>query len=113
MGKSSIEHPSPSPPFCGWLQDIHRTNLPLRLIHIDLIPQHHKQELLRIDRRRLDKELVSQALERLEPLGGVDIEDEDAAVGAEGLEAVLVCCVPELRSCDGGLKVRGGETEGG
>lgn len=48
------------------------------------------------------QELVPPAVERVEALGVVDIVDEHAAVRpaikgyAEGLEALLTGCVPEL-----------------
>ena len=45
------------------------THLPLRIIHIDLIPKHNEREVLRIARRCLDEELVPPALQRLEGLG--------------------------------------------
>jgi len=72
------------------------------LFHIDLVPKHHEREVIRVSWGCLDQELVPPAVERIEALGVVDVEDEDAAIRAtvEGntqrLESFLSCCVPEL-----------------
>ena len=60
----------------------HCTDLALILLHINLIPQHDEREVLRIMRARLDEELVSPAIERLEALRTVHVIHEHAAVCA-------------------------------
>ena len=72
------------------------------LLHINLVAQYHKREVLRIMWACLDEELVSPAIERLERLGAVDVVDKDTAVCStvecytEGLETFLSGGVPKL-----------------
>ena len=76
--------------------------LPLILLHIDLVAQHDKWEVLRIPGAGLDKELVPPTVQGLERLGAVDVVNEDTAVrtaverDTEGLESFLSGSVPQL-----------------
>lgn len=102
---------------------------PPLLTHIDLVAQHDEWKALRISWGGLDQKLVAPRVERVERFRGVDVIYQYAAVGttiegdAEGLEAFLSRCVPELEghnavvdcdflgeevSADGGF-VRSGE----
>lgn len=56
------------------------TDLSLVLLHIDLIPQHDKGKILRVVRARLDKELITPAVERLERLSAVHVIHKHTAV---------------------------------
>jgi hypothetical protein len=80
-----------------------KSHHPLALLRIDLVPEHHKREILRVSRARLDEEFVAPRIERLERLCRVDVVDEYAAVGSsverdtQRLESFLACSVPELQ----------------
>lgn len=54
----------------------------LALLHVDLVAQNDKGEIVRVPGRSLHQELVAPALDGFEALGVVDIKDKDAAVGA-------------------------------
>ena len=77
-------------------------DLPLILLHIDLVAQHDKREVLGIPGAGLDEEFVPPAVQGLERLGAVDVVNEDAAIRAtvecdtEGLESLLACGIPQL-----------------
>lgn len=110
------------------------THNSLALLDVDLVSQHnlpavlvfvlpagglgvlaHEWEVLGVPRRGLDQELVTPAVESVEALGVVDVEDQNTAVGtsvechAQRLEALLTGRVPQLRSVSSwhGLLVRG------
>jgi hypothetical protein len=92
----------------------------LGLLHVDLVADDDKGEVVRVPGRSLDQKLIAPGIQpsgrdhvswrstaaggasRLEGLGRVDVVDEDAAVcaavegDAEGLEALLAGRVPEL-----------------
>jgi hypothetical protein len=74
----------------------------LALLHVNLVAEDNKGEVIRVARRGLDQELVSPAVQRIETLGVVHVVDKDAAVGAsvegdaERLEAFLAGGVPKL-----------------
>lgn len=55
---------------------------PLRLLHINLVAQYHKREVLGVMGRGLHQKLISPAIKRFERLVGVDIVYEDTAVGS-------------------------------
>jgi len=77
-------------------------DLPLILLHIDLVPQHDEGEVLGIPGASLDEELVPPAVQGLERLGTVDVVNEDTAIRAtierdtEGLESLLTGSIPQL-----------------
>jgi hypothetical protein len=58
------------------------THHSLALLHVDLVAQHNKREVVRVSWRRLDQELIPPAVKRIEALGVVDVEHQHAAVGA-------------------------------
>ena len=58
------------------------TYLSLVLLHINLISQDDKWEILRVMRARLNQELVAPTVESLKGLGAVDIVYQNAAVCA-------------------------------
>ena len=64
-----------APGHCAFLGD-----LPLILLHVDLVAQHDEGEVLRVPGAGLDEELVPPTVQGLERLGAVDIVNEDAAV---------------------------------
>lgn len=84
-----------TPGHCAFLSD-----LSLVLLHIDLVAQHDKGEVLGIPGAGLDKELVSPTVQGLERLGAVDVVNENTAVrtaierDAKGLESFLTGSVP-------------------
>ena len=86
-----------APGHCAFLGD-----LPLVLLHIDLVPQHDEGEVLRIPWAGLDEELVPPTVQGLKRLGAVDVVNEDTAVCAaverdtEGLESLLTSSIPQL-----------------
>jgi hypothetical protein len=75
-------------------------NLPLILLHINLVTQHDEGEILRIPGAGLDEELVPPTVQCLERLGTVDVIYEDTAVrtaverDTKGLESFLAGSVP-------------------
>jgi len=84
-----------APSHCAFLGD-----LPLILLHIDLVAQHDEGEVLGVPRAGLYEELVPPAVQSLERLGTVDVVNEDAAVctsverDTEGLETLLTSSIP-------------------
>ena len=84
-----------APRHCAFLGD-----LPLTLLHINLIAQHDEGEVLRVPGAGLDKELIPPTVQGLERLGAVDVVNEDTAVRAaverdsERLESFLTSSVP-------------------
>ena len=64
-----------APSHCAFLGD-----LPLILLHVDLVAQHDEGEVLGVPGAGLDEELVPPTVQGLERLGAVDIVNEDAAV---------------------------------
>jgi hypothetical protein len=87
-----------APGHCAFLRD-----LPLILLHIDLVAQYNEGEVLGIPGTGLDEELIPPTVQSLERLGAVDVINEDAAVCAtverntEGLESLLTGSIPQLR----------------
>jgi hypothetical protein len=75
-------------------------HLSLILLHVNLISQYHKWEVLRIMRARLDEELVPPAIQSLERFGTVNVINKDTAVCptvkcyAERLETFLSGRIP-------------------
>lgn len=57
-----------------------KTHLPLALLHINLISEHHEGEVLRIVWAGLDEELIPPAVQRLEGLCAVYVIYEYTAV---------------------------------
>ena len=86
-----------TPGHCAFLGD-----LPLILLHIDLVAQHDEGEVLGVPGASLDEELVPPTVQSLERLGAVDVVNEDAAVCAtvegdtERLESLLSSSIPQL-----------------
>lgn len=84
-----------APGHCAFLGD-----LPLVLLHIDLVAQHDEGEVLRISGAGLDKELVPPTVQGLERLGAIDVVNKDTAVrtaverDTEGLKPFLTSSVP-------------------
>lgn len=76
------------------------------VLEIDLVADDDEGEVVGVMRGSLDEELVSPAVEVLEGLGDVDVEDEDAAVSAtvegntETLETLLTGSIPDLHGDD-------------
>ena len=77
-------------------------DLPLVLLHIDLVAQYDEGEVLGVTGACLDEELVPPTVQGLERLGAVDVINKDAAVRAaierdtEGLESFLAGSIPQL-----------------
>ena len=77
-------------------------NLPLVLLHIDLVPQHDEGEVLGVSGAGLDKEFVPPTVQGFERLGAVDVVNKDTAVCAaierdtKGLEPLLAGSIPQL-----------------
>jgi len=73
----------------------------LGFLHINLVSQHHKREVLRIVRRGLDQKLVPPTIKGFETLARVDVVYEDTAVGSsvegntEGWETFGTGGIPE------------------
>lgn len=86
-----------APGHCAFLSD-----LPLVLLHIDLVAQHDEGEVLGVPGARLNEELVPPTVQSLERLGAVDVINKNAAVSTtverntEGLESLLASSVPQL-----------------
>jgi len=86
-----------APGHCAFLGD-----LPLILLHIDLVAQYDEGEVLGVPGAGLNEELVPPTVQGLERLGAVDVVNEDAAVCAaverdtEGLESLLTSSIPQL-----------------
>ena len=86
-----------APCHCAFLGD-----LSLILLHIDLVAQHDKGEVLGVPGASLDEEFVPPTVQSFERLGAVDVVDEDAAVCAavecdtERLESLLASSIPQL-----------------
>ena len=86
-----------APGHCAFLSD-----LPLILLHIDLVAQHDEGEVLGVPGAGLDEKLVPPTVQGLERLGAVDVVNEDAAVctaverDTEGLESLLTGSIPQL-----------------
>jgi len=78
-------------------------DLPLILLHIDLVAQHDEGEVLGVPGAGLDEELVPPTVQGLKRLCAVDVVNEDAAVRAaierdtEGLESFLTGGIPQLQ----------------
>lgn len=77
-------------------------DLPLILLHIDLVSQYDEGEVLGVTRAGLNEELVPPTVQSLERLGAVDVVHEDTAVrstverDAQGLESFLTRSIPQL-----------------
>ena len=52
------------------------------VLHIDLVTQNDEGEVFRVTGSSLDEELLAPAVQVLESLGNVNVEDQDAAVGS-------------------------------
>lgn len=76
--------------------------LPLAFLHINLVTEDNKGEVLGIVWTRLDEKLVAPAVQRLEGFCTVDVVYEYTAIcasiigHAERLEALLPSRIPEL-----------------
>ena len=86
-----------TPGHCAFLGD-----LPLVLLHINLIAQYNKGEVLWVPGAGLDEEFVPPTVQGLERLGAVYVINEDTAVrttverDTEGLESFLTSSIPQL-----------------
>ena len=75
-------------------------DLPLILLHIDLVTQHDEGEVLGVPGASLDEELVPPTVQSLERLGAIDVVNKDTAVrtaverDTEGLESFLASGIP-------------------
>ena len=86
-----------APGHCAFLGD-----LPLVLLHIDLVSQHDEREVLGVPGTGLNEELIPPTVQGLKRLGTVDVINKDTAVcttierDTEGLEPLLAGSIPQL-----------------
>jgi hypothetical protein len=77
--------------------------LTLVLLHIYLIPQNDKGEVLWVMRASLDEKFISPTVKGLKRLCTVDVVHEHTAIrppiecDTQRLEAFLACCIPKLQ----------------
>jgi hypothetical protein len=73
-------------------------------LEIDLVTQNNEWEVIGISWSSLDQELITPAIQILESLGNIDIEDQDTAISSsvesntQTLESFLTSSIPDLHS---------------